>query len=178
VRLVASVHPLACRVLSMADGATVWQKSSLDIGVTPHLTPSGRYLLLFSILGDLEIVDLDSRQITQRSLPLLNVDTVLFDPDDECVLVQQAAGTVRLNWRTSELKPLCEGSPSSISEDGRWLVTVSNARKLVLWELPQANRLATFTLDAPILHTAISPDGRSVVVGDQAGNVHILKREG
>jgi hypothetical protein len=65
-----------------------------------------------------------------------------------------------------------------MSEDGRWILTTSNQRKLILWSLPQANRVATFTLDVPVLHAALSSGGEYLTAGDQNGNVHILRRRG
>jgi hypothetical protein len=74
------------------------------------------------------------------------------------------------------LRALFEGIPSSISDDGRWMVTESHTRKMILWMLPEERRMATFTLDAPVLHTGLSCDGRYLIAGDQDGAVHILER--
>jgi WD40 repeat protein len=177
-RLVALIRPLGCRVLNLEDRRTVWQQAKLGLGVRPYLSPSGRYLLLYSLLGHLEIVDLDTQEVIRRNLPEPNTGKVVFTPEDDCVLVPQGDNTALLNWRTNSLRTLFPGSPSSISDDGRWMVTESNGRKLTLWTLPEERRMATFTLDAPILHTALSPDGRFLIAGDQSGNVHILKRQG
>jgi hypothetical protein len=64
-------------------------------------------------------------------------------------------------------------APSSVTDDARWIVTEVNSRKLTLWALPEARRVSTFTLDVPVLDTALSPDGRFLVAGDQAGGVHM-----
>ncbi len=92
------------------------------------------------------------------------------------MVIQQGFDSATLNWRTNELRALFEGRPSSIGDDGRWMVTESHTRKMILWMLPEERRLATFTLDAPVLHTALSSDGRYLVAGDQNGKVHILER--
>jgi hypothetical protein len=97
---------------------------------------------------------------------------------DDIIFLGQGSDTVLLNWRTNTSGVLCNGRPSSISDDAGWVATESNGRKLTLWALPEQRRLATFTLDVPILHTALSPDGRFLVAGDQTGGVHILRREG
>jgi len=83
-----------------------------------------------------------------------------------------------LDWKTNSSAALCKGTPSSIADDARWLVTESISRKLTLWALPERRSVATYTLDVPILETALSPDGRFLVAGDQSGGVHILRREG
>jgi WD40 repeat protein len=165
-------------VLNLADHSTVWQQAKLGLGARPFLSPSGRYLLLCSLLGHLEIVDLDTQEVIRRSLPQPNTGKVIFTQEDDFVLFEQGDNTALLNWRTNSLRALFHGSPSSVSDDGRWMVTESNGRKLTLWMLPEERRMATFTLDAPILHTALSPDGRFLIAGDQSGNVHILERRG
>lgn len=175
-RLVAGVHPRGCLVLEIAEGRTVLQKDDLAIGARPYLSPSGRYLLLCSIEGLIEVIDLETRKVLRRGLPEPSYGTVLFTTDDDCVVIRQGFDTALLNWRTNELRILFEGGPSSISEDGRWMVTVSNNRKMILWMLPEERRMATFTLDAPVLHTALSSEGRYLVAGDQNGAVHILER--
>jgi WD40 repeat protein len=175
-RLVAILHPQGCLVLNLSDQRTVWHRE-LGLGVRPYLAPSGRYLVLCSIPGSLEIIDLETKETVERSLSPTYVGPVLFTPDDESVLLQQGDSTALLNWRTNSLRTF-PGTPSSISEDGQWLVTESEGRKLSLWALPDERRVATFTLDVPVLHTALSPDGRYLIAGDQSGGVHILQREG
>jgi len=44
--------------------------------------------------------------------------------------------------------------------------------------LPEGRRLATFTLDAPVIHTALSPNGRFLIAGGENARVHILQRQG
>ncbi len=177
-RLVATVHAQGVRVIKMSDQRTVWHRAELGLGVRPYLSPSGRYLLLCSLPGSMEIIDLETKETFHCNLPQPHTGPVLFASDDESVLLQQGEDTVVLNWRKNSLRALFAGTPSSISEDGQWLVTASKGRKLSLWNLPEERRTATFTLDVPVLHTALSPDGRYVVAGDQLGGVHILQRQG
>src|SRR5437588_4758414 len=75
-RLVASTHPLGCLVLNLADQRAVWHQEELGLGVKHYLSPSGRYLVLCALQGSLEIVDLETREVIQRNLPLPNVGTV------------------------------------------------------------------------------------------------------
>jgi WD40 repeat protein len=177
-RLVAIIHPQGCQVVNLADQRIVWRREELGLGVRPFLAPSGRYLLLCSLLGWLEIIDLETKETVERSVSPTHVGPILFTPDGESVLLQQGEDTVVLNWRENSLRTLFSGTPSSISEDGHWLVTESKGRKLNLWKLPEERRIATFTLDVPVLHTALSPDGRYLIAGDQLGGVHILQRQG
>lgn len=176
-RLLVHIHKFGCRILNPANGRTVWQRRNLGLGVRPFLSPSGRYILSCSFSGQLEVVDLDTREMVQQLQLLPITGNVLFAEDDDCIFIPQGSETVRLNWKTSSSTVLCQGTPSSISDDARWLVTESISRKLTLWALPDQHRAATFTLDVPVLHTALSPDGRFLVAGDQRGGVHILRRE-
>src|SRR5579864_2940535 len=68
-RLVTTEHRRACQVLNVTDRRAVWSRPELGLGVQPHLSPSGRYLFLLSIMGELEIVDLGTQNIIRHALP-------------------------------------------------------------------------------------------------------------
>jgi WD40 repeat protein len=176
LRLAATIHARSCWVMNLADRKMVWRGEREGI-VKPYLSPSGRYLVLCSFLGSLEVIDLDANEVIRGGVPKPVILPVLFAPGDESVLLEQGDDTALLNWRTGSLRTLFPGKPSSISEDGRWVATESKGRKLSLWLVPDERRMATFTLDTPILRTALSPDGRYIIVGDDAGGVHILQRQ-
>jgi WD40 repeat protein len=177
-RLLTLVHRMGCRILNLPDSGTVWQQKEMGLGVRPFLSPSGRYVLLCCLDGKTEIVDLDTQEVIQHLQLQPNTGRVLFGADDNCIFIEQGSDTVLFNWRTGSSHVLCSGGPSSVSDDARWLITESNTRKLGLWILPEERRVATFTLDAPVLHTALSPDGRFLIAGDVNGGVHILQRQG
>ena len=176
-RLLALVHRTGCRVLNMADSSTVWQLDELGLGVRAFLSPSGRYVALCSLGGQTSIVDLDTTKVVRRGQLQPHAGNVLFGADDQSIFIEQELEVVTWNWMTNSSCALCAGRPSSLSEDGNWLVTESNSRKLTLWQLPDQRKVATYTLDVPVSHTAVSPDGRFLIAGDQNGNVHILSKE-
>jgi WD40 repeat protein len=176
-RLLVHIHKFGCRILNPANGRTVWQRRNLGLGVRPFLSPSGRYVLSFWYNGRLEVVDLDTGELIQQAQLQPITGKVLFAEDDDRIFIPQGNETTLLNWKTTASTILCQGTPSSISDDGRWLVTEFH-RKLTLWKLPHQHRAATFTLDVSVLHTALSPDGRFLIAGDQNGGIHILQREG
>jgi WD40 repeat protein len=176
-RLLIPIHRFGCRILDPANGRTVWQRGVLGLGVRPFLSPSGRYILSCSYSGQLEVVDLDTQEMVQQAQLQPIMGNVLFAEGDDCIFVQQGNETILLNWKIGSSTILNEGAPSSISDDGRWLVTLSVSRKLTLWALPDRHKAATFTLDVPVFHTALSPDGRFLIAADQSGGVHILSRE-
>jgi WD40 repeat protein len=175
-RLVAPFFQQGCRVFDAFDGHVVWQREKLELGAQASLSPSGQHLFICSLLGTLEIIDLDGGKSIHHSLPQPGQRAILFPPEHDCVFIQQGEDTGMLNWRTNSAGPVFQGRPSSISDDGRWMVTQSRTRKLNLWTLPEARRVATFTSDTPILHTALSPDGRFLIAGDQRGGVYIFER--
>ena len=57
-------------------------------------------------------------------------------------------------------------------------VFLSYARTLRVWDLESGEELALLTADSHTTSCAVSLDGRMIVAGDAAGNMHILKMEG
>ena len=140
LRLAAAIHARSCWVMNLADRRMVWRGEREGL-VKPYLSPSGRYLVLCSFLGSLEVVDLDANEVIRSAVPKPVIFPLLFAPDDESVLVEQGDDTALLNWRTGSLRTLFPGHPSSVSEDGRWVTTESKGRrKLSLWLLPEERR--------------------------------------
>lgn len=173
-RLAIPIHRQGCRVVEVATGATIWENADLGLGVRPYLSPSGSYLALASLTGHLQIINLETRAIDQ-TLQLHPLTEKILFLDDDCIVLSQNLETIFLHWKTVSDKSLCKGSPSSLSDDGNWLLTESNSRKLTLWKLPDQRKIATYTLDAPIIETALSPDGALLFASDQAGALHILQ---
>src|SRR5271166_3377270 len=76
-----------------------------------------------------------------------------------------------------------EGHSSSvngvaITPDGRRAISASWDHTLRVWDLESGKELALLTADSPTASCAVSLDGRTIVAGDAAGNMHILKMEG
>jgi len=69
--------------------------------------------------------------------------------------------------------------PFSLGEGGRWLAAVSrqHRQKVTLWDLPAGREVASFTGDSSIRCCALAPGGRTLLVGEAGGAVHILRRE-
>jgi len=61
-----------------------------------------------------------------------------------------------------------------ISSDGRSVFSITTDYTLYVWDLNSGKRLATATLDGMLSCVTIAPDGASILVGDQAGNVYCL----
>lgn len=58
--------------------------------------------------------------------------------------------------------------------DSHRVVSSSSDRTLRVWDLETGETLAMVTLEAQVWAVAVSPDGRILVAGDQAGKVHFL----
>ncbi|MGB3493050.1 MAG: NB-ARC domain-containing protein [Elainellaceae cyanobacterium] len=63
----------------------------------------------------------------------------------------------------------------AISADGSRALSGSDDRTVKMWDLNTGECLATFCGDSPFNGCAISPDGTTVVAGDQAGMVHFFE---
>jgi len=65
----------------------------------------------------------------------------------------------------------------AVSADCSRAVSGSEDRTVRVWDLDNGRQIATFTADAPVNACAVTPDGRTIVAGDQLGRVHFLRLE-
>ena len=65
----------------------------------------------------------------------------------------------------------------AVTPNGRLVVSASSDKTLKLWDLSTGNLLTTFYAEAPLLCCAIASDGKTIVTGDELGNVHFLRAE-
>jgi WD40 repeat protein len=63
----------------------------------------------------------------------------------------------------------------AVTPDGRRAVSGAHDRTLRLWDLAMGRELAVFIGDAQFSCCAIGPDGRFVLAGDGAGQIHVLE---
>jgi len=63
----------------------------------------------------------------------------------------------------------------AISPDGRRAISGSTDRTLRLWDLDERVCQAMVPLESSPVALAVAPDGRTVVVGDRVGNVHLFE---
>lgn len=66
----------------------------------------------------------------------------------------------------------------AITQDGRYLLSASHDLFLKVWDLGSGQVVASFIGESSLLACAVAPDGRTVVAGEQSGQVHILRLEG
>jgi len=69
-------------------------------------------------------------------------------------------------------------STVAVTADGKRALSVSKDQTLVLWDLVNGHSLATFTGDAPMTSIGITASGKTIIVGDEYGCVHLVELEG
>lgn len=175
-RVLVAIRDTGCRVYDLKDSRIVWQQDEMGLGARPFLSQSGRFVVLGAWGGQAAVVDINAREVVQRKLLQPIVGNFRFLANEESIMIDQGTEILEWNWQRDSSRAICPGSLSSVSEDGNWLVSVQNSRKLTLWDLAPERRIATYTLDIPVERTALSADGRFLVAGDSDGEVHILER--
>jgi len=63
----------------------------------------------------------------------------------------------------------------AITPEGRYALSGSDDRTLRLWDLESGQNIATFTGESGMMVCAATPNGRTIVVGDESGRVHFLQ---
>ncbi|MEH2218556.1 MAG: hypothetical protein V7K72_15830, partial [Nostoc sp.] len=66
----------------------------------------------------------------------------------------------------------------AIAPDGKTAVSGSNDNTLKVWDLQTGKEISTFIGESYIYCCAVSPDGLTIVAGEQSGRVHFLRLEG
>ncbi|WP_016949408.1 WD40 repeat domain-containing protein [Anabaena sp. PCC 7108] len=66
----------------------------------------------------------------------------------------------------------------AITPDGKKAVSGSNDDTLKVWDLETGKELSTFIGESSIFCCAVSPNGLTIVVGEQSGRLHFLRLEG
>jgi WD40 repeat protein len=64
---------------------------------------------------------------------------------------------------------------AAFAHNGSWIASASSDRTLRIWHVDTGELLGRWDADHPLSACAISPDGQTIAVGDQAGNVIFLK---
>jgi len=63
----------------------------------------------------------------------------------------------------------------AITPDGQRAVSASEDRTLKVWNLETGEQLASITLDGPLQCVAITPEGVTILTGDQAGGLYCFR---
>ena len=65
----------------------------------------------------------------------------------------------------------------AVTRDGRRAVSASQDGTLCVWDLEAGKPITRFVADHPLECCAVTPDGLTLLAGDEAGNVHFLRLE-
>jgi WD40 repeat protein len=63
----------------------------------------------------------------------------------------------------------------ALSADGHLAITTSDDRVLRVWDVPAGQIILTLATSKPLGCCAITPNGKTIVAGDNAGEVHFLE---
>jgi hypothetical protein len=62
----------------------------------------------------------------------------------------------------------------AVTADGRFAISTSGDKTLKVWDLATRKTISTRTTDAQLFCCALTPDGRTIVAGDNMGAVHFV----
>ena len=65
-----------------------------------------------------------------------------------------------------------------MTPDGTRAISVSYDQTCKVWDLTSGQGVARFTGESPISCCTVPPNGKTIVVGENSGRVHILCLEG
>ena len=65
----------------------------------------------------------------------------------------------------------------SVYDNGAKAISASDDATIRVWRIDAREVLSIFVADAPVTACAVTPDGRTIVAGDEAGRIHILRLE-
>jgi WD40 repeat protein len=104
-------------------------------------------------------------------------------PDGKIAISASRDNTLKI-WDTetgTEVRTLSGHTDSvyavDLAPDGKIAISASGDNTLKIWDLLSGKEIASFSGEGGFKGCAISPDGRTVVGGDESGRVHFLRLE-
>jgi WD40 repeat protein len=86
-------------------------------------------------------------------------------------------GVVRL-WETVQVLKGHEGAVTGLATiSSRFLASASEDQTIKLWDLESGSSVVILHLDTGLSSLALTPDSKTLIVGDMAGTVHFLRVE-
>ncbi|MDI9639598.1 hypothetical protein QM565_28230 [Geitlerinema splendidum] len=105
-------------------------------------------------------------------------------PDGTQAVSASHDDTLKLwDLRTGEALATFSGHSSlvvavAITPDGTQAVSGSGDNTLKLWDLRTGEVVTSFSGEGVLISWAVTPDGATIVAGEQSGRVHFLRLEG
>ena len=109
------------------------------------------------------------------------VNAVALTPDGLRAVSASSDRTLRLwDLESGQTIRTLEGHTDSVwavafMPDLLRAVSASSDRTLRLWDLESGKEIAAFTGESSMVSCAIAPDGRTTIVGDASGRLHLLR---
>jgi WD40 repeat protein len=120
----------------------------------------------------------EGEALIDMSVCLCGVD-VAVTPDDR-LAVSTSFGTLRVwDLGTGQVVRTLEGHHDrvyhvAVTPDGRLVVSASLDNTLKVWDLETGRCLTTLEARAPLWCCATTPNGKTLLAGDEAGALHLL----
>ena len=145
------------------------------------ITPDGKKIISYG-KESIKVWDwqLGSELLTFKGYGKLN-DFISLSPDGTgvvCLLdrntlqvwdLQSGSKLLTLAGHTSSVQSL------AITPNNKYAVSASSDRSLRVWDLQTGDAIARFNGDSAINYCAVSPDGMTIVAGEESGRVHFLR---
>ena len=148
------------------------------------VTPDGLYAVSASSDHSLKLWDLN-KGVEQRTFTGHSdkVNAVTVIPNGSYVVSASNDKTLKV-WDLNTGIELCTlnghtgfVNAVTVTPDGSRIISVSYDKTIKVWDLQTRSILASFSADACLTHCTITPDGLTIVAGDELGQVHFLRLE-
>jgi len=184
-RVVSASLDSTFKVWDLASGKELHSFSGFNV-YEAAMTPDGSRVVYYSFgkIKKLKVFDLFSGQ----ELHTLNwghdgIGVIKVTPDSSRVISSFDDGTIKV-WDLASGQELYiltghskEVTAIMLNHDGSRVVSVSKDQTLKVWDLTTELLLASINLDASIRCCSVTPDGQTIVAGDEGGMVHFLRLE-
>jgi WD40 repeat protein len=125
----------------------------------------------------------DTRGSVDSENGIAEVESTVFSPDDRLIAaVSKDAGDVSVwtldgveLWRRHhDNEPLDEVEAIAWTSDSAYLLTGGEDRRVRVWRVADGAQVTSLPTDGSIEGMALSPDGRVLAVGDEAGQLYLF----
>jgi WD40 repeat protein len=66
----------------------------------------------------------------------------------------------------------------AVMPDGKRATSASDDKTIKIWDIDSGENISSFNGDSPLSTCTVSPEGKTIIVGEASGRVHFLRLEG